>query len=405
MCDILGLLFYFFILIIMQNPKKSRLENKGGFATKTCGLIFIFFVIIYFLNIFGIISVKQEADFVWSKETALLSNELEGIEILPTRPELDTEDYLKRLFKLAHIDYLTESETVNLHKERTQDFVPKGTTTPVTHLWPPNKELPLGGALLPFNRIIAYYGNFYSTKMGALGQYPEDEMIERLKKEVALWEEADPETPVLPAIHYIAVTAQNTPQPDGKYRLRMPDSQIDIALNLAERVGGIVFLDIQVGLSDIQEELPLLEKYLKLRNVHLGIDPEFYMKTGAKPGTVIGTMDADDVNYATEYLARLVNEYNLPPKILVIHRFTKNMLRNYKNIEIRPETQIVIHMDGWGSPQLKFNTYKTVIYPEPVQFTGFKLFYRHDTLPPSTHMLSPKEILELLPRPIYIQYQ
>jgi hypothetical protein len=30
---------------------------------------------------------------------------------------------------------------------------------------------------LPFNRIVSYYGNFYSKYMGVLGQYPEDEML------------------------------------------------------------------------------------------------------------------------------------------------------------------------------------------------------------------------------------
>ena len=38
---------------------------------------------------------------------------------------------------------------------------------------------------------------------------------------------ADPSTPVIPALDYIAVTAQGSPAPDGKYRDRMPASQID----------------------------------------------------------------------------------------------------------------------------------------------------------------------------------
>jgi hypothetical protein len=36
------------------------------------------------------------------------------------------------------------------------------------------------------------------------------------------------------------------------------------------------------------------------------------------PAGSIGTMDAADINYAIDYLAGLVNEYNLPPKVLVI---------------------------------------------------------------------------------------
>jgi hypothetical protein len=62
-------------------------------------------------------------------------------------------------------------------------------------------------------------------------------------------------------------------------------------------------------------------------------------------------------------------------------------------------------MDGWGFGAKKINTYKRVITQEPVQFTGFKLFYKNDILPPSTRMLTPKEVLSLQPKPSYIQYQ
>lgn len=278
------------------------------------------------------------------------------------------------------------------------------TSTP-TFLWPTKDPYPLDGALLPFNRIVAYYGNFYSTRMGALGEYESQDMLRRLNVEVQKWKAADPSTPVIPAIHYIAVTAQGSPGDDGMYRLRMPDSQIEKALQLAKQANGIVFLDIQIGLSDFKSEIKHFEKYLKLPNVHLGLDPEFAMKTKAKPGTVIGTMDAFDINEANEYLAKLVRENNLPPKILVLHRFTRNMITNYKNIKKIPEVQIVIDMDGWGPKPNKITTYKSFITSEPIQFTGFKLFYKNDLKAPSTGLLTPEELLELRPRPIYIQYQ
>src|SRR6187402_3532000 len=37
--------------------------------------------------------------------------------------------------------------------------------------WPVKGAYPKPGALLPFKRIVAYYGNLYSKKMGALGEY------------------------------------------------------------------------------------------------------------------------------------------------------------------------------------------------------------------------------------------
>ncbi|MBI2120639.1 MAG: hypothetical protein HYT94_03385 [Parcubacteria group bacterium] len=279
------------------------------------------------------------------------------------------------------------------------------TASTTKRIWPVKAVYPNAGAILPFNRIVAYYGNLLSKGMGVLGEYPEDVMLEKLEGEVKKWESADPATPVIPALHYIAVTAQESAGRDGKYRLRMPDEQIDEVLRMAEKIDALVFIDIQVGKSTVQSELPLLEKYLKMPNVHLGIDPEFSMKTGKRPGTVIGTMDAADINYTAEYLSKLARENNLPPKILIVHRFTEDMVTHYKQIKPLPEVQIVMAMDGWGHPAKKLNTYRQVIYYEPVQFAGFKLFYKNDLRAPSTHVLTPEEVLKLTPQPVYIQYQ
>jgi hypothetical protein len=323
-------------------------------------------------------------------------------------PPLDTTAYNTKLLALAHvatsspwhIAFLAGTTTVTLPGATTSIHVlPKA--------WPTRAPYPTDGrALLPFNRIVSYYGNFLSKGMGVLGQYPVDEMLTRLASTTAEWQAADPTTPVIPAIHYIVEVAQAGPGADGKYRARMPDAQVDKALELAQQINGIVFLDFQVGLSDLQTELPIYESYLKLPNVELGIDPEFAMQpSGAKPGHVIGTFDAKDVNFAAEYLANLVRENNLPPKILVVHRFTEDMLTNYRDIKPLPEVQVVVDMDGWGDQQKKIGTYTYVVAAEPVQFTGFKLFYKNDLLPPSTSMLTPKQVLDLTPSPVYIQYQ
>ena len=139
--------------------------------------------------------------------------------------------------------------------------------------------------------------------------------------------------------------------------------------------------------------------------MYLAIDPEFSMKYGQRPGTVIGTFDAKDINFAAEYLAGLVRANQLPPKILVVHRFTYDMVTNTKDITPLPEVEVVMDMDGWGEPARKFNTYNVVINAFPVQFTGIKLFYHADLKPPSTRLLTMEEVLGLTPAPIYIQYQ
>ncbi len=324
------------------------------------------------------------------------STPISHVDTTPPKPVLDTVDYDKRLLAMAHIG--TSSKYYEMFLKN--DF---GTTTPP--LWPARTVYPKAGAILPFKRIVAYYGNFYSKGMGVLGEYPEEVMLDKLRTEVAKWEAADPNTPVMPAIHYIVETAQIEPGKQGLYLARMPDSQIDKALAIAEKVDGIVFIDFQVSLSTLEKELPMYEEYLKHPKVHLGIDPEFSMKTGARPGKVIGSFDAADINFAINYLSRLVQENDLPPKVLVVHRFTQDMVTNARKIKPTPEVQFVMDMDGWGSPAKKAGTYQHVIIPEPVQFTGFKLFYKNDLFAPSPGMFTPTELLKLNPKPLYIQYQ
>lgn len=346
------------------------------------------------------------------------------------KPVLDTYAYDAKLLYLAHVAtsspwytyFLTGTTTANHAPLAPSDsLIARGqslalhnspplaaSTTPVVvkkQPWPVKTTYPNYGALLPANRIVAYYGNFYSKGMGVLGQYPPDQMIAMLKATAASWQAADPQTPVIPAIDYIAVTAQGSPGADKMYRFRMPNSQIDKALEYAKQVNGIVILDVQVGDSSVATEVPLLAKYLSMPNVHLALDPEFDMPAGVAPGRVIGSMSASEINFAANFLAALVKANNLPPKILIIHRFTEEMVTRYKDIKPLPEVQIVMDMDGWGFQAKKITTYNSVINPEPVQFTGFKLFYKNDLLPPSKAMMTPASVLGLTPAPSFIQYQ
>ena len=156
---------------------------------------------------------------------------------------IDTADYNKRMLALSNND--------------------------TTGRWPVKAPYPLPGALLPYNRIIAYYGNLYSTRMGILGELPRNQMIKKLQGEIAKWQAVDPSVKTIPAFHYIAVTAQGAPGKDNKHRMRMPFKQIDTILSWAKPINALVFLDIQVGHSTVKAEVAELEQYLALPNVHL----------------------------------------------------------------------------------------------------------------------------------------
>lgn len=278
----------------------------------------------------------------------------------------------------------------------------RGTGSPFDSLWPVKGPEPLPGSILPAKRIIAFYGNPKSRRMGILGEFDHEEMLRKLDSEVAAWNRLDPTTPAIPALHVIVLVADATPGSSGKYRTRHDSAMIEKVYGWARSRNALMFVDLQIGQSTLQAELPWIEKFLIRPDVHLGIDPEFAMKGKAIPGTRVGTYDAADINYASRFLANLVDKYKLPPKILVVHRFTVPGVTHADRIQLDPRVQIVMDMDGFGPPWMKRDTYWRVIKQEPVQFTGWKQFSKlRNDKPPTPR----GDILRLWPVPLYIQIQ
>jgi hypothetical protein len=92
--------------------------------------------------------------------------------------------------------------------------------------------------------------------------------------------------------------------------------------------------------------------------------------------------------------------HRLPPKVLIVHQFTMGMLPDKERIWSSPRIDVVLDMDGFGSPALKRHTYRSVLHQRPLEFTGFKLFYIQDT-----DLLQPSDVLALRPRPSVVIYQ
>jgi hypothetical protein len=236
--------------------------------------------------------------------------------------------------------------------------------------------------------------------MGILGALPPNEMLARLHAQARAYQELEPELPVLPALHLVTVVAQRDPGPAGLHRGRMADSTVARVLSWAEPDSLLVFLDIQPGLSTVRSEVEALLPFLRHPRVHLALDPEFAMAPGQVPGREMGSMPASEVNVAIELLSALVREHDLPPKILVVHRFTRRMLPDPEAIRSDPAVQVVLNMDGFGPPPLKRDTWNAWVAPEPVPFKGFKLFYDQDV-----PLMRPADVLALRPAPLVIIYQ
>ena len=278
----------------------------------------------------------------------------------------------------------------------------RNTGSAADSLWPVKAPAPLPGSILPERRIVAFYGNPLSKRMGILGEFAPDVMLAKLDAEVAAWNRIDPDHPAQPALHLIVLVADAQPGTSGKYRTRHDSAMVEKVYGWARSRNALLFLDLQVGQSTLKYELPWVEKFLRRPDVHLGIDPEFSMKNGGIPGKRVGTYDAADVNYASHFLAGLVDKYQLPPKILVVHRFTPGGVTNTRKITLDPRVQVVMHMDGFGPSWMKRDTYWRDIKREPVQFAGWKQFTKAKNDRPPTPRA---EILRLWPVPLYIQIQ
>jgi len=260
-------------------------------------------------------------------------------------------------------------------------------------------ELPLGGRrLFPDYRVVAFYGSPRDPQLGALGVGRLRGAIAKLKQQARGY--ARKSRPALPCLELISTLATAAPGPSGAYRDHLPAKDIDRHLREARRAKALLLLDIQPGRTDFVSEAKRLAKWLKEPDVGLALDPEWRIGEGQLPGKVIGSVSAQEVNETSAYLAQVVKENNLPEKLFVLHQFTSDMVENKEQVLKRPGLATVFNVDGFGTQAAKLSKYRDFT-SEAVRFNdGFKLFYEEDT-----GLFSPKQVMNISPRPDLIVYE
>ena len=257
-----------------------------------------------------------------------------------------------------------------------------------------------GQDLFPGTRIVAMYGTQRSARLGVLGEQPPADAVARMEEIAEPWRAG--ETPVLPAFELIATLATGTPEDRGVYNLRSSPEFVQEYLDVARRNGYYLILDLQTGQSDFLTEAKYYEEFLRQPDVGLALDPEWRTAPPARPrGGFIGTVDAPEVNAVVEYLAQLVEEEDLPEKLLVLHQFTEDMITNRDDIVELPGVAIALHMDGFGPRPEKLNSYD-VVRADPPWDMGLKLFYDEDV-----DIFEAADVIggAFAPEPVVITYQ
>jgi hypothetical protein len=265
---------------------------------------------------------------------------------------------------------------------------------------PAPAELPRGGTeLLPRYRLVGYYGAPQDEALGALGIGSPAAASAKLAKQARAYEIGD--RPVMPFLELLATVANAAPGDDGLYRSRQPSRVIDNYLEQARADDEILVLDVQPGRASFRSEVERLRPWLREPDVGLGLDPEWHVEPGEVPGQVIGSIDAAEVNAVARGLSRMIARRHLPQKVLIVHRFTAEMVNHPERLKTYPGVAIVLNVDGFGTAADKIAKYRELHVRNGTDpFSGFKLFFEEDSA-----LMTPEDVLGLKPEPDLVVYE
>ncbi len=256
-------------------------------------------------------------------------------------------------------------------------------------------------SVLENQMVVAFYGQPSSNRMGILGEQTIEESKRLLDQTVKTWEAVSGGKSVLPAFHLIYATCY----PDATVGVLNPETVLRY-IEFAAKNNMIVVLDHQLGRLSIEEAMNSLLPWLKYPNVHLAIDPEW--KT-PNPGVELGTISASDVNKAQQMMNDYLVAENLPGKrMLILHQFHGKMISDRDAVRADfPRVDLVHHADGFGPPSLKLDTYRFLAGMKNLPVKGFKLFLTKSWKNKGMDIpiLTPAQVMELVPQPVYISYQ
>jgi hypothetical protein len=205
--------------------------------------------------------------------------------------------------------------------------------------------------------------------------------------------------PVLVVYELIVSIADRYAGPGGNYSHDIPRAEVQKYIDAAHRHDALLLLDIQPGRSDFLTAAKRWAWALKDPYVGLALDPEWRMGKHGVPGTRIGSVGAGEVNRVSAWLRDLVARHSLPQKLFVLHQFRTDMINGIGAIEPRRGLVMVQHVDGFGTPGQKLDTFHTVARPSQF-FMGFKLFYDEDV-----HRMSAADVRRIRPKVRFVSFQ
>ncbi len=263
-------------------------------------------------------------------------------------------------------------------------------------------ELPGGGrTIFPDHRLVGFCGTPGAPALGPLLDHP----ATKAEKLLGYAGQYAADRKVLPVFELIAVVVMAGPGADGKNRVRVLDSTVDEYLRAARDSHGLLLLDIQPGHSDFLTEVRRFERWLHEPDVGVALDPEWAMLPKQQPGKFYGQTTGAAINGVVDYLSEIVARDDLPEKVLVFHEVNDYVVKDEAEVRPAPGVAVVKSVDGLGPKGTKVNTYRFLVKRMPAGVhAGFKLFFDEDRQNGGS-LMSPGEVLGLVPPPEYVMYE
>jgi hypothetical protein len=263
---------------------------------------------------------------------------------------------------------------------------------------PESVALPHGGDRVFDGRmLVAYYGTSGTGALGVLGETSPDRAFARLVRAAAPFQRSG--KPAQPVFELIVTIADRHAGPGRDFSHDIDHARVLPYIEAARRHGALLVLDLQPGRDDFLTVAKRWEWALRYPWVGLAIDPEWRMGRHQVPGRVIGSVSSAEINRTSAWLDRLAARRGLPQKLFVVHQFRTAMIRGVSGVARRPNLAMVQHVDGFGTPRQKLDTYAAVARPQRFRM-GFKLFYDEDV-----RRLSARKVKQIRPRVDFVSFQ
>lgn len=249
-------------------------------------------------------------------------------------------------------------------------------------------------------QMVVFYGTPRTSGLGVLGRWEAAEAARQVQARAETFDRLNGDRDVVPAMEIIygMVTAEAGPR--GDHVTYLSDDELQPYLDAAEELDQQVILDLQIGRNDPSSEIDRIAHLLENPRVHVAIDPEYAVGPQGVPLQTLGRITGDEVNEVQEAVRRIVEEHDLPPKMVVVHQFMDDTMVDGEAIERIDGVDLVLNMDAWGDVAAKKHMYEHFAAKPWAHNRSYNVFLRLDSA-----VSSEEELLQLAPTPDMFMYQ